>query len=314
MAQPPDSRAPSLTVPEQIHLLKSEGMRFLDEARAAHYLDHINYSRLKAYWLPLTRRNPGTSRGKYTFAEGVTFESVLALYGLDRKLRLTLLDAIERFEISLRSRFSNVLGRKYGPHCLEQVGHFNNAEEHHDGLRMLLREARNEEGPRAAGGGSQGPATCGPPIWEACEMLTFGQLVRWLENLRLVADREAVCATYGFDLHALLSFATHTVQVRNSCAHQKRLWNERLGGFQLPSSCNHPFDLAMLDRGSGEKIYNTLVMLSFVLRIIAPGSGWHRRLFLQIHNAAQAAPGLDVAREMGFPSDWEARVDWLSIQ
>lgn len=43
---------PALTVEQQVELLEKRGMVIQDRARAAHYLTHINYYRLRAYWLP----------------------------------------------------------------------------------------------------------------------------------------------------------------------------------------------------------------------------------------------------------------------
>lgn len=45
---------PPTSIPEQIAQLQARGMIISDAAAAAHYLSHISYYRLTAYWLGLT--------------------------------------------------------------------------------------------------------------------------------------------------------------------------------------------------------------------------------------------------------------------
>jgi abortive infection bacteriophage resistance protein len=43
---------PALTIEEQIDLLLARGLVISDRDQASHYLTHLNYYRLGAYWLP----------------------------------------------------------------------------------------------------------------------------------------------------------------------------------------------------------------------------------------------------------------------
>jgi abortive infection bacteriophage resistance protein len=97
---------PALSVADQIKLLAQRGMKISDPHQAQHYLTHINYYRLRAYWLPYEIIDPN---GDHQFRTGTRFADVIAIYQFDRALRLLLLDAIERIEISLRSRWANYL-------------------------------------------------------------------------------------------------------------------------------------------------------------------------------------------------------------
>ena len=92
---------PAKTFDEQCDLLIARGMRVPDKEKAVYYLSHISYYRLVAYWLPYE-----TSRDPHQFAEGVCFDTVLSHYLFDRQLRLLLLDAIERFEVSFRTQWA----------------------------------------------------------------------------------------------------------------------------------------------------------------------------------------------------------------
>ena len=87
---------PAKTAEEQVDLLRTRGMAIADPAAAAHYLLHLNYYRLTGYWLLFEE-----SHEPHRFRAGTRFEHVLNLYSFDRELRLLLLDAIERIEVSI---------------------------------------------------------------------------------------------------------------------------------------------------------------------------------------------------------------------
>lgn len=95
---------PTKTFAEQVELLVSRGMEIDDPERAERYLSHLNYYRLAAYWLPCEQGHP-----THRFRPGTRFNSVLEHYIFDRELRLLVMDAIERLEVSLRTRWSYYL-------------------------------------------------------------------------------------------------------------------------------------------------------------------------------------------------------------
>jgi abortive infection bacteriophage resistance protein len=69
-------------------------MEISDLTQAEFYLQHLNYYRLGAYWLPFE-----SDHTTHIFRPGTKFEEVLNLYLFDRELRLLVLDAIERVEV-----------------------------------------------------------------------------------------------------------------------------------------------------------------------------------------------------------------------
>lgn len=103
---------PPKTFAEQVELLVSRGMEIEDPERAERYLSHLNYYRLAAYWLPCEQ-----DHSTHSFKSGTSFNTVLAHYIFDRELRLLVMDAIERLEVSLRTRWAYHLSHSYGPHA-----------------------------------------------------------------------------------------------------------------------------------------------------------------------------------------------------
>lgn len=101
---------PPLSIDEQIALLRRRGMTVDDDAQARQALQHINYYRLRAYWLPFEVA-PGPD-GEHAFVQGTRFSTVMRYYAFDQRLKLLLLDAIERFEISLRTHWAHELAMR----------------------------------------------------------------------------------------------------------------------------------------------------------------------------------------------------------
>jgi abortive infection bacteriophage resistance protein len=83
---------PALSIADQIALLRRRGMAVPDAAKAGHYLRHVSYYRLRAYWLPFEQ--PAETDGDHLFEDGTDFDHVLSLYVFDRHLRLLVMDAI----------------------------------------------------------------------------------------------------------------------------------------------------------------------------------------------------------------------------
>lgn len=86
-------------------------MQVGDDALAIHYLGELNYYRLGGYGLPYEN-----DHANHRFKPNTNFEQVLKLYDFDRGLRLLIMDAVERIEVSIRTKLAYALGHKHGPH------------------------------------------------------------------------------------------------------------------------------------------------------------------------------------------------------
>ena len=104
---------PALTFDQQYDLLLDRGLIIPDRLRAQRWLRHISYYRFSAYFVPFKVAND-------QFATGTTFDQVAGSYIFDRKLRLILMDAIERLEVALRTGLTYGISHQYGP-----FGHVN---------------------------------------------------------------------------------------------------------------------------------------------------------------------------------------------
>lgn len=293
---------PAKTYAEQLQILKDRGLVVADDARALHCLEHHNYYRLSAYRFPLTvQGNPDQ------FLPGTTFDDLWNLYHFDRTLRQFVAQAVKRVEISVRSKWSYVLAHLHGPQAYEHVPVFYHPQRHTDALARLDEElARSHEDFIPHYKNKYKMAR--PPIWAASEVMSFGLLSRFYENIKRNSERKQISTTYGLSPETLESLLQHCAYIRNLCAHHSRLWNRRFTiTLQLPQS-SPPGVIPNLNRAQDRLIYNTLVMLVHMLAVIEPASTWSHRLVVQL-----LALDARLLPHMGFPADWQQRPMWKPL-
>ncbi|MGP0014472.1 Abi family protein [Pseudomonas sp.] len=292
----PFSKRPT-SFPEQVQLLQQRGMTISDPVQTEFYLQQLNYYRLGAYWLPFE-----DDHAKHRFRAGTSFEDVLNLYVFDRELRLLLLDAIERIEVSVRTQWAYQLAHSHSPHAhLDPSLAFrtdrwqNNLDKLSDEVRrsdeVFIRHLLDTYSERL------------PAVWAVCEVMSLGLLSRWYNNLGPMRTRRAIAASYGLDEKVLESWLRHLSLVRNTCAHHSRLWNR---DFTITPAVprSKPSGLPQQFSKHSRKIYNTLVILLYLMDGIAPQHHWRQRLKALICNH-----GIPVAA-MGFPANWQQLPIW----
>jgi abortive infection bacteriophage resistance protein len=290
---------PSKTFQEQIEILESRGMIISDHGSAAHYLKHLNYYRLRGYWLPLE-----ADQKAHLFKSGVTFEDVLNLYIFDRELRLLVLDAIERIEVSLRTQWAYQLAHGHGPHAYLDASLCKNARWHANNLSSLMKELERSDEVFVSHYSETYTVPESPPVWAVCEVMSLGLLSRWYKSLRPANTRSAIARAYNLPDRVLESFVEHMAYIRNICAHHSRLWNRCMTKtMELPRT--KPKGLSVnFDHQQERKLYNTLVMIAYFMDMISPDHHWKKRLFHLFE-----AHEID-AQAMGFPMDWRERPIW----
>lgn len=291
---------PAITYAEQVVLLRSRGMVVGDEAEAEFHLQHLNYYRLGAYWLPF--ENDHTT---HQFKPGTNFKAVLNLYSFDRELRLLVLDALERLEVSVRTQWDYQLGHQHGGHAHLDPSIAFYQDRLQSNLKSLEKEIRRSDEIFI----KHMTATYSealPPVWTVCEVMSLGLLSRWYANLKPMATRTAIATVYGVDQRVLGSWLHHLTLVRNVCAHHSRLWNREFS--VTPMLPQRPATLAGQFQQNSRKLYNSLLILLHCMDRIAPDHHWRTRLIALIdrHNVSFNA--------MGAPSDWKSQTLWQEVR
>lgn len=289
---------PALSFEAQIELLRSRGMAVGDPEAAMRRLSVISYYRLSAYAYPF--REVGSDG----FAPGTSFERVIDLYEFDRRLRLVLLDAIERVEVAVRTAITYEFARRHGP-----FGHLDAAnleawfrlDEWRTRLERELvqsREtfiehfkARYEGFPRV-------------PLWMATEVMSFGALVQFFKGCRR-ETRVAIAAPFGIHESVFASWILSLSYVRNLCAHHARVWNRDLA--LTPKLPERGTAWRSPELANPRRAFSVVLVLRAMMRALHIEGDWPERL------TAQAGDGLSspfIAQGIGATSAWREHPIW----
>lgn len=288
---------PATTYSQQIDILRSRGMIINNPDRAEFYLKHLNYYRLAGYWLPFEENHD-----VHRLQKGVRFESVLGLYQFDRELRLLLLDAIERIEVSLRSHWAFALGHAYGPHGYLLEEHAHDVGRHKRHLQHLSKAVDRSRHEQFVNHFTNFYSEQLPPIWAVCEVISLGLLSQFYGNIKSRALRKLIAQNYDLTETILASWLHHLSHIRNICAHHSRLWNRDFS-IKPKRPRTKPQPIVQAFKG-GANIYHTLTILLYFMDIIAPHHRWRARLLLLLNEYKLFLP------QMGFPDGWQQHNIW----
>ena len=304
------AKAP-LSIPDKAQRLLDRGLICDDPARLQHYLSHIGYYRLSAYWLPYEHPLTENQRRNHQFLPGTTLDAVLNLYILDRKLRLLVMDAIERIEVAVRTRWAGALALRHGSHAHMQSDLFKNPWQHANDIAKVAAELVDSSETFIVHYRNSYDEPYLPPIWAIVETMSLGTLSRWFKNTKETAAKKEVMQGLKLPTIEVLEDVLHTLTpIRNICAHHGRLWNRRL-------AMKMPVIKRMRDRmvppealnHQAHYLFNYVVVIEHLMRSINPQGTWKKR-FLEL----LATVGECELRSMGFPADWEQRTPWQEVQ
>lgn len=310
---------PPLSIQDQTRLLLARGLICDNIERLESYLSSIGYYRLSAYWLPFEQSPSCNSSRNHQFLPNTHFEKILNLYIFDRKLRLLVMEAIERIEVALRAQWSRNLAlhglglRKdsesnhSGSHAYMNPDLFKNSRQHIQDLVKIDREFEGSKEVFVEHYKSKYSTPPLPPIWVVVETMTLGTLSRWFQNTKDTATKKVIMRAFGMPTIEITESVFHALTpVRNVCAYHCRLWNrrfaltfpniKRLRGNLVPeNSPNH----------QAHYLYNYLVILSVLMKSINPNSSWKNRLIDLLKTIESRN-----YQAMGFPVDWKERSAW----
>lgn len=325
---------PAIDVPEQLTLLKRRGLQVQDENRALSFLQAVSFFRLTPYMRPF-QLTDDIDQG---FEPGTRLVTLTRLYEFDRRLRLLVIDAIERTEVAARAAISNHMCPTHGSHWYLQNRLFHREYKHDALLDNIIRKQadarRNHERECRRIDDSQASDTrkrqlkklrakesyarhyvltysdpCVMPAWAAMEEITLGELSHLFKGLARDSDKKAIARRLALPGPLLQSWLHCLTTIRNMCAHHARLWNRELGiRPELPRTIKFPWP-QNLPQHSSARLFTILCILRLLMRQISPHTQWDERL----HQLLTEFP--EISRPaMGFPADWQSDPFWQEAQ
>ncbi len=319
---------------EQLGMLMDRGLLVTEPAKALQYLERIGYYRLSGYWYPFREKSGAfcplempPNRKKFrkgdtehlildTFKPRASFQHAVDLYVFDKKLRLLVLDALERIEVGLRVDISHTLGKSdpfayLKPECLfegfsQQLDQTTGLTEHH---QWLAKQAglitRSKEKFITHNKAKYGLPL---PIWVACEIWDFGTLSTLFGGMK-EADQDAIAIRYGVgNGRVFATWLRGLNYLRNVCAHHSRLWNRNMvDQLKLPTDNTLSWiDHFRNDTHRQARPFLLLCITKHLLATINPSSSWWQRLKALLREFPDLQHlGLDLVQGMGVVENWE---------
>ncbi len=305
---------PHLPVADQLLLLKQRGLIITNDVKCTDFLHRVGYYRLSGYWHPMRQTTTNAATGAIThlddFKPGSECSDLIDLYIFDKKLRMLMLDAIERVEVGLRVEMALLLSQR-DPWAHRQSAHVHpqfvrQAKKNHaewikkmDEKEQFSREEFVEHFFKKY--------TSALPMWMAIELWDFGMLSTLLSGMK-IADRSALATHFALPRWELLTTWVRAINnTRNVCAHHGRLWNRALIERPSPPKVG---EVANLDPAvfNNTRLYSVAVALRWFLLKLNPTTTWSSRL--KAHFATfPTSPHYQVS-QTGFPQGWEALPYW----
>lgn len=216
------------TVDEQIERLKMRGMQVGNEASASETLLDLGYYRLGFYWFPMERSYPKKDNRSHLFKSGATFDKSVRLYHFDKELRHLLSAYLEDIEVNLRTKVIYLISNRYADNPLWFVDNNVIMEKFIESLTKKYREEiiNNDVISRHS---KKHPEDKFAPAWKTLEYISFGDLLRLIDNLKSSEARLEIYGRYGFsDESSFPNYMDVVRQIRNLCAHGHTLFDLRL--------------------------------------------------------------------------------------
>lgn len=220
-----------LSFDEQLDRFSELGIVVENRAKASQKLRTIGYYKLKRFAYSVSLR-----QGSEKPFSGVKFDDLVLRYYQDKNLRIFLLHAIEKIEVSVKVTTSYVLGKKYGAFGYTDfskwthIRNFKNQEDRRNSEFKFCKELK-EKISRSSLPDFSNPCNLNskglPSIWLATDVLTFGDLLYILKKMSNQNINE-IARNYNMTKDEFLSWMSCLNFIRNVCAHNSNIIDLRL--------------------------------------------------------------------------------------
>jgi abortive infection bacteriophage resistance protein len=316
-----------LTLEQQADQLIARGL-VADRQPLISRLRAVNYYRLTGYLYPYRVRD-ASNNPTDQFIAGTNLDAVWRRYNFDRRLRILLLDAIERIEVAVRSQFVYHFVHKHGPFGYLDAKNLPGFKKQPVWIRwwrnakFLVKGKRIEQDDYAQWLGKlrreksrasetfvkeyakkYGDSHDYLPLWMACELMTCETALQFVKGVdrRIV---QKVAADFNFPDEQLMSWTKAIFTLRNACAHHARIWNRVFGVKPSVPGKNKNPQWHIQPGFAPDRVGLMMTVCQYWLGNVSPTNQWKQRLF-KLFNEYPEIP----LTEMGLPLDWRNHPLW----
>lgn len=289
------------TVSEHIELLKSRKLTIPKEERAAKYLSNVGYFRLSGYMYHLQKND-----GSHQFNDNTQFNDIIIHYNFDKKLRALVLEYLERIEVALRAKLTDIYSNNYGFYWYIDINLYEDKSVFHlinkeisdnfvEPQERFLKSFKNKYTSEIL-----------PPSNMAVEILSLGKLARLYKGLKNNQEKMSIANDFGLPSTVLSSWFIYLNNVRNVCAHHSRLWNRRITANRptIPSRKKYKF-YGDIPSDFNITLYGTVSMIDRLLKNINSSNTFIEKIITLIDEN----PSVNY-RLMGFPDNFKENPAW----
>lgn len=275
-------------------------------------LSATNYYRLSGYWQPFRQPNPANARAPLdTFKPGTTFDEVWGRYVFDRRLRLLVMDAVERIEVAVRTQLTYHHAHDHGPFAYStdaaSLPKLNGAEFAAFVDRVTEEIDRSKDTFADHFRSKYGDTHRFLPAWMLAEVMTFGTMLTFYRGASKKV-KQSVASEFCMPDAVLDSWLLTLNAVRNICAHHGRLWNRELGVKPFIPRINDYPDWHTPVKVQNNRMFGVLTICKWSLDRVAPQSCWPSRL----RTLVEESPNIPLL-SMGFPANWRECPIWREV-
>lgn len=313
---------PFKTYPDLCTLLQARGMKTANPVRMERKLAQVGYYRLSGFWYPCRKfrlDNQGQAiicnvtnapLREDVFTDGTTFEQVFELYLFDKKLRIALLDAIERIEVQVRSVIAHEMG--YHDPLAYQKSSYINPKQTQNFVRKdgTVGNIYSEWSARQQSQVNRSKEdyilwhknnNIVMPFWVVIEAWDLGTISKYFEILK-AGHQNRICGRLKIPSPKILvSWLKEINILRNRCAHHARVWNQRQSSPLVVPQGEPYFQKINLTIDGLNRIYGMIAVIWYLVREIGPSSNW----LLEIAEIVNKKPDLASCpyASMGLPDE-----------
>ncbi len=263
-----------------------------DEAYAIKKLTQVGYYRLSNFWF-ICRKLDNTCQHKNKqfrkeFLPNVHFKNVYELYLFDKKLRLLLLDIIERLEVNIRTIMAHELGR-LNPFFYKDSSVVNPKfhEEYQRWQRKLkasvkrsqedfIRQYQTDKAPHI-------------PFWVIVEIWDFGMTSKYYSFLNGKYQNK-IAKKFNVNASILKGWLHEINLLRNACAHHSRIWNK-----EHSAMIAMPPNTQILSEKARKRVFGRIVVLWYLLQQTGSKNyNWNEKLSLLIDSEFPTLPNAKI--------------------
>lgn len=298
-----------LSIENQIQKLKGRGLLFKNEETAKCILSNISYYRFRAYTYPF-QDNENEENDHAFLQDDIYFEDIFNIYLFDRRLRLLVFNGIEKIEVAVRTKLSQIYSEMYNDsHWFLNGEHYKDHDSYEKIIKSIAEDVNrsNEDFIKHYKSKYKSPEM--PASWMTLEVVSMGTLSRLYASLRKSDAKKEVARQFGLaDVEIMTNWFHAFSNLRNCCAHHSRIWDGRFAvSINLPYNTTYPFmDRGMINSIKKNKLFSLLSCVKYICDIISPGNNFKTNL----ENLLKEKGDWVSLKKIGFPNEWDKLPVW----